>query len=527
MTYPTDPPYSQSSDERLLRRIGRPKTPHDARWRALLVLALLTSAPLGGQTTVIAQPPLLFESERYEVLVVTRRTIGTLTDDTRIAQLIAGCRRAMRIQPSDSAAAVQHRGWDWTSGPSAEPLTVTIVVIPGADLSVPCDDQDAQGRIAAARGLRVTYDSLYQPGRDVERVALWRGKEQIVPRLSERAEVARLTSRGVIGVGAGAVRLSIPVDELAPDATGARDDLVLEVWNARDTVPNLIPVPWPVLAAAWHELIEWRADRAIATGTRSADGLLFTPVPADSALRVARLRYLEGDFAGANRALMPRLIPAALGPVDYRNARVQLALTLASVGDSSGARVLMGRVVDESPCFTLAGDAPAYARRLVDGVRRAPSRCSSNTLLRTAVQSVLLPGFGRPGGVGRKVIGAAAVGLIGASLASGFSNSSGARSTYDLYLAMDFSVSSIPADSSRALYISAESQRTSAKQAMLVAAVVWSATVVESMLHEARLGRSLRQVQEYGRRASRDPGQRASLAPRSTPGQVGVSYFFF
>lgn len=491
------------------------------------MLSLLAAAPLGGQSTVIAQPPLLFESEQYEVLLVTRRTIGTLTDDNRIAQLIASCRSAMRIQPTDSAAAVQHRGWDWRSGASADPLTVTLVVIAGADLRVPCGDRDAQARIAAARGLRVTYDSLYQPGRDVERVALWRGKEQIVPRMSERAEVARLTSRGVIGVGAGAVRLAVPVDELAPDATGARDDLFLEVWNARDTVPHLIPLPWPLLAAAWHELVEWRAERAIAMGTRSADGLLVTPVPADSALRVARVRYLAGDFAGANRALMPRLLPAALGRVDYRNARVQLALTLATVGDSSAARVLMGRVVEESPCFTLASDAPAYARRLVDGMRRARSRCSSNTLLRTAVQSVLLPGFGRPSSVGRKAIGAAAVAVIGASLASGFSKSSGARSTYELYVAMDFSVSSNPADSSRALFTSAESQRTSAKQAMLVAAVVWSATVVESILHEALLARSLRQVQEYGRGSSRDAGQRASLAPRSTPGQVGVSFFFF
>ncbi len=508
------------------RTARTPYTGTQTCW-ALLALSLLASTPLASQSKVIDQPPLQFQSERYEVMLVTRRTIGTLTDDNRLSQLIASCRDAIRITPPDSAAAVQHRGWDWSSGPSADPLTVTLVVIAGADLIVPCGDRVAQDRIAAARGLRVTYDSLYQPGRDIERVSLWRGKDQIVPSMSERTEVARLTPRGMISIGAGAVRLSVPVDELAPDATGARGDLFLEVWNARDSVPNLIPLPWPVLAEAWSELIAWRAERAIATGTRSGDGRLVTPVPADSALRDSRQRYLNGDFANANRVLVPRLIPAALGRADYRNARVQLALTLANVGDSSAARVLMGRVVHESPCFTLAADAPAYARRLVDGVRRTPARCSSQSLVRTAVQSILLPGFGRPASVGRRFAGAAAIGVIGASLASGFSNANGARSTYDLYLDMDYSVSSNPADSSRALYESAESQRTTAKQAMMVAALVWSATVFESVVREALLARSLREVKEYGHGASRAPSKRAQLAPRSAPGQVGFSLFLF
>ena len=297
------------------------------------------------------------------------------------------------------------------------------------------------------------------------------------------------------------------MDELAPDATGARGDLFLEVQNKRDILPELIPIPWPVLAEAWQELMEWRAERAVATGARSAEGVLVTPVPADSALRVARQRYLDGDLAGANRALLPRLIPAALSTSDHRNARVQLALSLASVGDSSAARVLMGRVVAESPCFTLASDAPAYARRLVEGVQRAPTRCTSNSLLGTAVKSTLLPGFGRPGTLSRKVVGGAAVGVIGGSLAMGFSKASSARTAYDQYLAMDFSVSSRPADSARALHKSAERQRQTAVSAMTVAAVVWTATVVESVLHEALLARKLRQVQGYG--------------------QVGLSLFFF
>lgn len=498
-----------------------------AAWLATLVGSLLAATHLGAQQTVVATPPLLLQSDRYEVLLVTQRTIGTLTDDARLSRLVGSCSRVMRVAPPDSAAAARHRGWDWTTGPSADPLTVTFVVIPSEALFVACSDRDAQDRIAAARGLRITYDSLYSAGRDIERVALWRAKERIVPSLSERTQVARLTPRGIITTGAGAVRLSVPVDELAPDASGARSDLFLEVWNERDTLPDLIPIPWPVLAEAWQELMEWRADRAVATGTRSTEGLLVTPEPADSALKVARQRYLEGDLAGANRVLVPRLIPAALARSDFRNARVQLALSLASVGDTSAARVLMGRVVAESPCFTLASDAPAYARRLVEGVQRAPARCTSNPLLRTAVRSALLPGFGRPSSVTRKVLGAAAVGVIGGSLATGFSKASSARSTYDQYLAMDFSVSSRPADSARALHESAESQRQTAKSALTAAAVVWAATVVESVLHEALLARRLRRVQAFGQGSTRDAGRGASLAPRSAPGQVGFSLYFF
>lgn len=514
------------SDHRM-RRNHRHHSTGAAAWRTGLLLSLLAVPPLGGQQTVIAQPPLRLQSERYEVLLVTRRTIGTLTDDTRLSQLIASCRRVMRVAPPDSAAAVQHRGWDWSSGPSADPLAVTLVVIPSEALFVSCSDRDAQDRIAAARGLRITYDSVYSAGRDIERVALWRDKARIIPTLSERTAIARLTPRGITTTGAGAVRLSVPVDELAPDTTGARSDLFLEVWNERDTLPDLVPIPWPVVAEAWQELMEWRAERAISAGARSEEGLLVTPEPADSALRVARQRYLDGDLAGANRALMPRLIPTALSRNDYRNARVQLALSLASVGDSSAARVLMGRVVAESPCFTLASDAPAYARRLVEGVNRAPARCTSNSLLGTAVKSTLLPGFGRPSTLPRKLVGAAAVGVIGGSLATGFSKASGARSTYEHYLAMDFRVSSRPADSARLLHKSAESQRQTAKTAMTVAAVVWAATVVESVLHEALLARSLRQVQAYGQGSTRGAGRGASLAPRSAPGQVGFSLFFF
>lgn len=68
---------------------------------ALLALSLLASAPLTSQSKVIDPPPLQFQSERYEVLLVTRRTIGTLTDDNRLSQLITSC--------SDASGSVEVR----------------------------------------------------------------------------------------------------------------------------------------------------------------------------------------------------------------------------------------------------------------------------------------------------------------------------------------------------------------------------------------------------------------------------------
>lgn len=494
---------------------------------ATLAAAALCAAVGGAQQVVIPPPPILVQSDRYEVVVVTQRSIGTLTDDARVGRMLAGCARALRIAPQDSAAAVRQQAWDWTAGPSRDPLTITFVLLPSEPLYTSCPDRETQDRIAAVRGLRITYDSTYAPERDIERVALWRGEERIVPTLSERAAIARLIPRGLISNGAGGVRVSVPIAALEPDATGRRTDLTLEVWNERDTLPDMIPLPWPVVVEAWHDVIAWRAAQALAAGATSLEGVMTTPVPKDDVLRASRQQYLQADFAGANAALIPQMIPAKLGRSDYRNARVQLALTFANVGDSAAARVLMGDVIRDEPCFTLANDAPPHAERLMEGLHRPAARCKAASMLRTAAQSAVLPGFGRPMGWQRMLGGAVAVAVIGATLNSGFSKLSSANKTYEEYLRMDYTISSNPAALSRILYENAEQERSAAAKALTIGAVVWGATIAESLIHEALLARRLSQVREYGRGATRGVTRGLTLVPRASASQVGLALNFF
>lgn len=480
-----------------------------------------------AQEVGTVDPPLIVRGENYDLLLVTHRTLPTVSDDARMALLLGSCRRAVRISSADSALAVHTSVWDWRAESVTDSLAVTFVVLPSAPLSVSCTERELQDRIAATRGLRISYDALYSPLLDVKRVEFLRGSERIAPERSESALLATLTTRGMIFTGARVVRLTVPVDLLAPDASGERRDLALEIWNERDTIPTHFPIPWPVVAEAWQEIILWRVEDALASGSRRGAETFAPPLPSDGALRAARARYLEGDLAGASRLAVARMQPGLVSPSDYRNARVQLALTLVSAGDSSGARVMLGRVVADRPCFTLGATAPPDAARLMVGLRRAPARCTSNSPLHTMVRSALLPGFGRPAGLVRMTIGAAALGVIGSSITSGFSTARLARSTYDLYLAMDWNVHFNPADSARALYVKAEKERDLAKWRWQNGAVVWAATIVESLLFEAWHEHRLREVRSYGSDVQSAAPRSAALRPRATPGQVGFSITFF
>lgn len=233
-------------------------------FRSAAILGLLAmSSPAPAQAQRPALPELI-RAGGYDVMLLSAKIARDLDDsDARIAALLKGCQQLMRVPENDGAATVRARPWPLTSARVQDESVLTIIIIPAEPVFVNCGDPVAQQLIAAARGVRITTDSRYDAARDVRRVVLRRGENELVPLESERHLIQRLTAFGLLANGSGLMRLALPIESMAPDASGVIDDLRLQVWNEQDNTPTEIVLPWRSVAEAWQQFFGSRSARAL------------------------------------------------------------------------------------------------------------------------------------------------------------------------------------------------------------------------------------------------------------------------
>lgn len=489
--------------------------------RSPLATTLASLAILLGPPTLRAQEPppdpVLVQSSRTDLLLDVPSLRDAAGTRARMSALIGGCRRSMRVQPGDSAAAIAADADPFTEDGADGPTIVVLTVLASEGVQIDCGDRALQGRLAASRGLRITGDSSYIDNRDVVRAVVRRGDDELRPVAASRQITRRLTVNGFADARAGFVRLAFDVAALAPATDGVLDDLTLEVHYASGGEPDRFAVPWSALRTVWERVVP---ARAAMRPTRQAPMPL--PAPSDEQLHAAHAAYTAGDLPRAVAIAMARIPSRNVGRDERRGARVMVGLSLAALGDTAAARVVLSSVLDLDPCFTLASTAPAGARAIVDALRRESARCTAQSSLVTAARGLVLPGFARPT-VGRERLqGALVAGAVVGMVFVGTQANSDARGLYDEYLAYQGrNPSQIPLPpNAPVLYDRAESRRLQAKLFMTIAAVAWTTQLVEGVVSERRHARRLDRVQQYGREAG---DRRMSLAPILAPGLAGVA----
>lgn len=471
-------------------RARRYRVPARALRTALALVALLAPPVAAQRPATLPPAPVLVGSGRYDVVLLTHASAAALSDGRWSAEWFRACRVRLAVPAADSLAVIRSQPWDWTGGAVIDPTTLTLLVSRTPRQAVDCAASEAATAIAYGRGYRVSADTAYPYDATITEVNVRRGETVVRAADVERVAATRVTLRGLITVPAALLRVSLPIDSLAPDSLGRVDDLELEIVSPDSALPHRIAIPWTTLRPVWEQLLRARAER------RSA------------------------DLAGAVTAPLATLTRPDATPADRLDAQVLVGDAFARAGDVNAARVVLGRAVEEEPCLTLAQTMDPATRSIVGSVLRPRDRCVANLPL-VLGRAALLPGFGQLQGTERRLYAVAVLATVAGTLSASQSSNDEAKRLYAEYLAVDDPAPSIAAGEAARLYDAAESKRLTGRNLVIMGATIWAASIVEAGLTEHRLGQRLARVRDHS------TARRVSVHPFAASDRVGLSLTFF
>ena len=460
-----------------------------------IVPALLATFIWGSTAAAQSAVPARIDRPVFRVMLATPTALAAINQPHAVRSLFAQCIRPLRIFPGDTVKALATHDWGQTD--AVDPGDLTIYVFPRAKDGSDCGGDDLRDQVTITRGLQFLEPSPFTAAEDVLWIELRVGDRAITPTASTRVPLTVLSNRSTRVSAAGAVRIRIPMASLKPQESGRHDGIHLRVLMADSTKTEEISIPWSSVEPLWHSyLLERNVSASAHAATASARIVLSEFKPStDADLNAAHRAYRSGDLTSANRFILERLGDPGLKWSDERTARLQLAVSFASLGDTAATRILFAGLLQREPCLTLSPTAPAFARAVITPLSRPRARCSAIPLSQVALRSAALPGFGRPGSNVRRAL---VSGAIGAALITGVSQNSQARSSFAAYQA---SRSSSEAERH---FSRASSARSTARAGYGVAAVVWVASITDALVREFRLSRRLAQVRHVAPALERD-----------------------
>ncbi|MBA3852863.1 MAG: hypothetical protein C0503_00520 [Gemmatimonas sp.] len=484
--------------------------------RAPLLAAALLCMPYGMLMAQGGTLPVLHSGGRTDVLIHSSLLDDAAAANRLLGGLVQSCRAALPISAGDSASVAQLALPPAAAVPS-QGSTITLSLLPVDALQPSCDKNPVLGTLAASRGLRITFDTSRAEARSVTTARVLRNGSEVEPLAVQRLPILRLGASGLVQTSQTWVRLTLPLDAFAFPPSG--DDPGFEVFIETGTggAVDRVRVPGSTVRAVWRQLLPSRA----ATLRGSAMPALELPAPDDATLRQADEAFRRGDAAAAVQALSTRLrADDGLTRGDRRYAHAAGALAFEALGDRRAANVLLADLVQLEPCFAFGPGAPAATVEALRALQRPAARCSARSSLRTAAQSLLLPGFGRPMEPGRLLTRS----LIGASVlvtsALAFQHNEDAKSSYDSYLRWryypDVTGAGNPAVD---LYNQAESSRQSALSMYRLSAALYLGQAAYAVWAERRHGARLNEVNSYGRAP-----RQARLVPVGRDGSLGLAF---
>lgn len=492
------------------------------RWRrslrAQLLAAALAASPIAALQAQSAALPVLHSGGRTDVLVHSPLLDDPATANRLLGGLVQSCRGALPISSGDSASVAG------LSLPAAAAVanhassTVTLSLLPVDALQPSCNKNPVLGTLAASRGLRITFDTTRAEDRSVTAARVLRNGSEVEPLAVQRLPIVRLGTGGLVQTTQTWVRLTLPLDAFAFPPSGDDPGFEVFVETGAAGAVDRVRVPGSTVRALWRQLLP---SRAAALSGSSVPALLL-PEPADAKLRQADEQYRRGEAAAAAQALSARLQEdgAELTRRDKRYANAAAALSFEALGDRRAANVLLADLVQLEPCFAFGAGAPPASVDALRALQRPAARCSARSSIRTAAQSLLLPGFGRPMEPGRLLTRSLVAASVLATSVMAFQHNEDAKSSYDAYVRWryypDVTGTGNPAVD---LYNQAESSRQSALSMYRLSAAIYLGQAAYAVWAERRHAAKLNEVNSYGR-APRE----ARLAPVGRDGALGLAF---
>ena len=441
---------------------------------------------------------------RFDVVVTTAISRAWLQAHDNPRAVARGC-TGLDIVARDTAAGGSFVDWESAEGsPTGEVAArdlndaVVITIAPIAAANSPCRGYPARTAGAIAAGVAFQRFGFHDPGGDLTHASLLVNGEPRPPLRVERARQRVIVPRGAVPAPTtqSIVRIFLPPEHFAVDSLGRINSIQVAVAGPEGGTGRIFTIPFAVRRQVHQDLLAGTIARA-ADFPRAPT--LALPPAKDAELRRAIEVERSGDLRAAALLYHARLYDPTLGASDAREARVRLALALAALGDSSGARGIADQVMGREPCFTLAPSLPAGARALFAAPPVSERRCTHN-VPGVLARSILLPGLGQYS-TERQRAGIALAVASGLAFAYAAERHVTSERRYERYLAAD------NAYDAENRYARAAGTRSQVRRGVVAGASLWAAGAIEATVTELGHRSNLQATRGYG-------GLRVVAAPR-------------
>jgi hypothetical protein len=442
---------------------------------------LISSAIERDVAPLAAAPPQVIIAPRWRIMVAFAPTVTIFASDSRVGQVITGCRSELPPGSMPLEYAATNSPWAAFDSATASRPLVVFSIAPNGGPGATCGDTLVELPHAVARAIEFRRPG-YIPDQNPATAHVRFGETRLQPAFVGRAPVLRISSGNPLRDTTQQLRLYVPLDDLRPDSTGSFPPTELRIGTSgirQDT----IEIPERVLRQIWAQSLPWRIDRL-----RSRPGItpLTLPPPADPAIQPSTDALRSGNTVDA--AVLAQVGMSSRQPETRRYSRALIGSLLLAGADTLGSAVVMRQALEADPCLASSEQANPRVRAAV--VRLRPTgtcvvRSSSGVLAR----GLVFPGMGQAS-TGRRsraiAIGTAAIfGMSGLAAMKSRQEYSSYRAATTPNAAADF-------------YDSASNFRMIATSFAMTGVTVWVGSAMEAALKQRRNNASISQVSTYG-----------------------------
>lgn len=465
----------------------------------------------------------LVQGTLFQALVMTPMAIDAMAPDSLIFRTSMGCRGATELPREwvDSTTLIQP--WEeFDSATYARPM-VAIGVYPFEDQRYDCRSGNLARFAGLSRGIIYGQFRTHTRQTEIAHVEVWRNGQLVPVPITGRQAITKVGNGAVFQDGAVNNRIYLELESFAPATNGVAPSIVLQVWYYGSDLPEVMPLPEPVVRAVWQQMLPWRVQvLANAAGGERRDVPLLLPEPGDSVLKEAHRRYMSGELASGAAMALNRLTYLPLpNRGETRTAMLMAAATLVDYGDDVSAQSLMSDILEVFPCLTLAEGTSPTLGIMADDYRR-PARCTTVPLPMIAVRSII-PGGGTWTTPGRRNYALALLGGTAAAFATSSAMHSYADGQYEKYEAHRGS------QTTKAFVYGDKAQRgrTFGNALAITGIAVWVYAGVEAIYAERHHARELRAVTDVGAGPATNAASRTPrISPAVTPNGFGLKVEF-
>jgi hypothetical protein len=470
----------------------------------------------------------------WDFLMGTPRAMDAMDTSRIIDTTLANCHGPLTLSANDSLRAANARPWVAFDSIVNDRPVLVISIMPVLRNFTECGWKNLGRPAMIRRGVRFVTSYAYDAARDPVSAVLVVRSRIVTPVMLARAPVVMVSGGHEASLRTDQLRLYIPYDAIAPNATGDVPPVELMIWTKAGGEPDHIPLPGDILRQVWWEHLRWRAARLAAReaapGARPGAtpvGILRVPQPADADLKAAIRLQFEGRLSASSSLALERLADERMTANDRRIALMVTANSLQVAKDAPAAALLANELTAMDPCALSGSFAPgatvehdAYASAAAMGAMldhtRSGARCFAYAPGKLFLRGLMIPGYGQYSSwsplIGKMVAGVVATGAVWALV-------------YHIRALSDYSRYQTLLNGYAPPYFGrAELEESQAKSIAIATGAFWVLTALEAEIHERVHARRLAAIHDFWFRPIM-MGPNASGAP--APAAAGGLSFHF